>query len=132
MFIRVSSIRGALDPKALTQKGALASRRLSHIFANPSPRVTRRARLPSTAGKKTFSIEKKKPFKQGQISQKFNNSPNAKVNQEFKKKPFTRKFVEPLFEIYVDKTRTKKQQRKNEENTKRRKSCDFPIHIGKY
>ena len=48
----------------------------------------------STAGKKTFSIEKKKPFKQGQISQKFNNSPNAKVNQEFKKKPFTRKFVE--------------------------------------
>ena len=28
--------------------------------------------------------------------------------------------------------RTKKQQRKNEEKTKRRKSCDFPIHIGKY
>ena len=48
----------------------------------------------STAGKKSFSVEKKKPFRQ---NKSFNNSSIVKnniLNPDIKKKNFTRKFIE--------------------------------------
>ena len=48
----------------------------------------------STAGKKSFSVEKKKPFRQNKSFNKSASSQNISANQDFKKKNFARKFVE--------------------------------------
>ena len=47
----------------------------------------------STSGKKSFSVEKKKPFKSNKTFNKI-SSPKANFNPEAKKKNFARKFVE--------------------------------------
>ncbi len=46
----------------------------------------------STSGKKSFSVEKKKPFKSNKSFNK--SSPPINANQDFKKKNFARKFIE--------------------------------------
>tara|TARA_Y100000768_G_scaffold381515_1_gene360306 strand:- start:186 stop:2366 length:2181 start_codon:yes stop_codon:yes gene_type:complete len=48
----------------------------------------------STSGKKSFSVEKKKPFRQNKSFNKSAPSPNVNANQDFKKKNFARKFIE--------------------------------------
>jgi len=48
----------------------------------------------STVGKKSFSVEKKKPFRQNKSFNKSTSSQNISANQDFKKKNFARKFVE--------------------------------------
>ncbi len=47
----------------------------------------------STSGKKSFAVEKKKPFR---ANKQFNKSaaPNININQDLKKKNFARKFIE--------------------------------------
>ena len=47
----------------------------------------------STSGKKSFSVEKKKPFRQNKFT-KPPTSPNINFNPESKKKNFARKFIE--------------------------------------
>ncbi len=48
----------------------------------------------STSGKKSFSVEKKKPFKSNKSFNKQSLSPGANINQDIKKKNFARKFIE--------------------------------------
>ena len=48
----------------------------------------------STAGKKSFSVEKKKPFKSSKSFNKQFTSPGVNSNTESKRKNFARKFVE--------------------------------------
>ena len=47
----------------------------------------------STSGKKSFSVEKKKPFRQNKFN-KPPSSPNINFNPDNKKKNFVRKFIE--------------------------------------
>ena len=48
----------------------------------------------STSGKKSFSVEKKKPFRTNKIFNKSSPAPNVGINQDKKKKNFARKFIE--------------------------------------
>ena len=48
----------------------------------------------SSGSKKSFSVEKKKPFKSYKSSQRSTMQPNTSINQDFKKKGFARKFIE--------------------------------------
>ena len=48
----------------------------------------------STSGKKSFSVEKKKPFRSNKSQNKTSSLPNINFNNEPKKKNFARKFVE--------------------------------------
>ncbi len=48
----------------------------------------------SSSGKKSFSVEKKKPFRPNKQINKLGTVPNLNNNQGFKKKNFARKFVE--------------------------------------
>ena len=48
----------------------------------------------STTGKKSFSVDKKKPFKPNKPLNRNNFSQKSNFNQDFKKKNFARKFVE--------------------------------------
>ncbi len=48
----------------------------------------------ATSGKKSFSVEKKKPFKINKITNKQFSAPNNNINTESKKKNFARKFIE--------------------------------------
>jgi len=48
----------------------------------------------STSGKKSFSVEKKKPFRPNKQFNKSNIEPNSDIKQDFKKKNFARKIVE--------------------------------------
>ncbi len=48
----------------------------------------------ATSGKKSFSVEKKKPFRPNKPFNKSSASPNINVNPDFKKKNFARKFIE--------------------------------------
>ncbi len=48
----------------------------------------------STSGKKSFSVEKKKPFRTNKIFNKSSPAPNVGINQGKKKKNFARKFIE--------------------------------------
>ncbi len=48
----------------------------------------------STSGKKSFSVEKKKPFRNNKSFNKTATVPNTSTNQDNKKKNFTRKFIE--------------------------------------
>tara|TARA_B100000902_G_scaffold395810_1_gene455218 strand:- start:86 stop:2266 length:2181 start_codon:yes stop_codon:yes gene_type:complete len=48
----------------------------------------------STSGKKSFSVEKKKPFRPNKSFNKANSAPNINTNQNNKKKNFARKFIE--------------------------------------
>jgi len=48
----------------------------------------------STTGKKSFSVEKKKPFRQNKSFNRASTAPNINSNQESKKKNFARKFIE--------------------------------------
>ncbi len=48
----------------------------------------------STSGKKSFSVEKKKPYRPNKTFQKATSSPNVSINQDTKKKNFVRKFIE--------------------------------------
>jgi len=48
----------------------------------------------STSGKKSFSVEKKKPFRQNKSFNKSTSSPHINKNPDPKKKNFARKFVE--------------------------------------
>ncbi len=47
-----------------------------------------------TSGKKSFSVEKKKPFKGNKTQNKFGSSPNMNLNPDLKRKNFERKFIE--------------------------------------
>ncbi len=47
----------------------------------------------STSGKKSFSVEKKKPFRSNKAF-KSSSAPNININQDVKKKNFARKFIE--------------------------------------
>ena len=48
----------------------------------------------STSGKKSFSVEKKKPFKPSKTFNKQFTSPSVNLNTDPKRKNFARKFVE--------------------------------------
>ena len=48
----------------------------------------------STSGKKSFSVDKKKPFRSNKALNRSNISQNVNYNQDIKKKNFARKFVE--------------------------------------
>ena len=48
----------------------------------------------STSGKKSFSVEKKKPFRSNKTFNKNQASPNINSSPEVKKKNFARKFIE--------------------------------------
>ncbi len=48
----------------------------------------------TTSGKKSFSVEKKKPFKSTKSFNKVSSAPNNNAHNEAKKKNFVRKFVE--------------------------------------
>ena len=48
----------------------------------------------STSGKKSFSVEKKKPFRPNKAFNKSSSAPNININQDAKKKNFARKFIE--------------------------------------
>ena len=48
----------------------------------------------STSGKKSFSVDKKKPFRPNKQFKKPGVAPNVSLNQDIKKKNFARKFVE--------------------------------------
>ena len=48
----------------------------------------------STSGKKSFSVEKKKPFRQNKSFNRSSPPPNINQNQDPKKKNFARKFIE--------------------------------------
>ncbi len=47
-----------------------------------------------TSGKKSFSVEKKKPFRGNKNFNKYGSAPNVNINQETKRKNFERKFIE--------------------------------------
>ena len=47
-----------------------------------------------SSSKKSFSVEKKKPFRSNKQINKSNPIPNTNFNQDLKRKNFTRKFVE--------------------------------------
>ncbi len=47
-----------------------------------------------TSGKKSFSVEKKKPFRNNKTSNKFSSSPKVNNNSDIKRKNFERKFIE--------------------------------------
>ena len=48
----------------------------------------------STSGKKSFSVEKKKPFRPNKVFNKSSLTPNININHDPKKKNFARKFIE--------------------------------------
>ncbi|MDC2986576.1 translation initiation factor IF-2 [Candidatus Pelagibacter bacterium] len=48
----------------------------------------------STSGKKSFSVEKKRPFRSNKPFHKTPTAPNIKINPDSKKKNFARKFIE--------------------------------------
>jgi len=48
----------------------------------------------TTSGKKSFSVEKKKPFRSNKSFNKTNITPNTNLNPDIKKKNFARKFIE--------------------------------------
>ena len=48
----------------------------------------------STSGKKSFSVEKKKPFKSNKPINKLSSAPNLNTSPDTKKKNFARKFIE--------------------------------------
>ena len=48
----------------------------------------------ATSGKKSFSVEKRKPFRSNKPLNKTVSAPNINVNPEVKKKNFARKFIE--------------------------------------
>ena len=48
----------------------------------------------STSGKRSYSVDKKKPFRSNKVLNKTNISQNVNYNQDIKKKNFARKFVE--------------------------------------
>ncbi len=48
----------------------------------------------TTSGKKSFSVEKKKPFRPNKSFNKSPAAPNININQDIKKKNFARKFIE--------------------------------------
>ena len=48
----------------------------------------------STLGKKSFSVNKKKPFRPSKNFNRVNTAPNTDLNKDLKKKNFTRKFIE--------------------------------------
>ena len=48
----------------------------------------------ATSGKKSFSVEKKKPFRSNKTLNKAVSAPNINVNPDVKKKNFARKFIE--------------------------------------
>ena len=48
----------------------------------------------STSGKKSYSVEKKKPFRPNKSFNKTPSSPNLNINTDNKKKNFARKFIE--------------------------------------
>ena len=48
----------------------------------------------TSGGKKSYSVEKKKPFRTNKTFNKSNQVPNLNFNQDYKKKNFARKFVE--------------------------------------
>jgi translation initiation factor IF-2 len=48
----------------------------------------------STSGKKSFSVEKKKPFRTTNTFKKISSAPKVNTNTEIKKKNFARKFIE--------------------------------------
>ena len=48
----------------------------------------------STSGKKSFSVEKKKPFRPNKSFNKSSTTPNTNFNSDLKKKNFARKFIE--------------------------------------
>ena len=48
----------------------------------------------STSGKKSFSVEKKRPFRSNKPFHKTPTAPNIKINPDNKKKNFARKFIE--------------------------------------
>ena len=47
-----------------------------------------------TSGKKSFSLEKKKPYRPNKSFNRNSATPNANINQDTKKKNFVRKFIE--------------------------------------
>ncbi len=47
-----------------------------------------------SSGKKTFSVEKKKPFRGNKTQNKLSSSTNVNLNSDFKRKNFERKFIE--------------------------------------
>ena len=47
-----------------------------------------------SSGKKSFSVEKKKPFRGNKNFSKYGSAPNININQETKRKNFERKFIE--------------------------------------
>ena len=47
-----------------------------------------------SSGKKSFSVEKKKTFRNNKTFNKFSSSPNININPEAKRKNFERKFIE--------------------------------------
>ena len=47
-----------------------------------------------SSGKKSFSVEKKKTFRNNKTFNKFSSSPNTNINPEAKRKNFERKFIE--------------------------------------
>ena len=48
----------------------------------------------STSGKKSFSVEKRKPFRTNKTFNKSPSAPNTNLNSDTKKKNFARKFIE--------------------------------------
>jgi len=48
----------------------------------------------SSSGKKSFSVEKKKPFRPNKSFNKSSTTPNTNLNPDLKKKNFARKFIE--------------------------------------
>ena len=48
----------------------------------------------TSSGKKSFSVEKKKPFRPNKSSGRFNQEANLNFNKDSKKKNFERKFIE--------------------------------------
>ena len=48
----------------------------------------------ATSGKKSFSVEKKKPYRPNKLFNKSTTTPNINVNPDVKKKNFARKFIE--------------------------------------
>ena len=48
----------------------------------------------STSGKKSFSVEKRKPFKPNKQYNNTSSTPNVNINPDNKKKNFARKFIE--------------------------------------
>ena len=48
----------------------------------------------STSGKKSFSVEKKKPFRHNKSVSKSSVVPKTNINPDIKKKNFARKFIE--------------------------------------